>query len=505
MGDVTFTSAVLRGADVTIKSDRLVPTFSGRSADWSDYVDSLVSHFQGRGLDSFFALSVHDFMSVLQHDTAQDNALVYRLGDAGKRSLARVYDVRAARATPQAPRADESDGLFSSPPVHGDGGGGQAMSSPSTRYRLTVGQDTVDVETVSPDAEVERSKARKVVLDKLELIHDARAFPPGHRVCTVSEWVAVSSTIHRIIMHNASPSVKLSNSRLQPPCGIDLFLILLEKHGTAKRFRTMVHMQTIRTPYLEALANSDCTNVLDYLDNMLNARLKLTGMSDEVFMIHIGEGLVGSDVSDYVKQAMNTNGMTVDEMIMGIQDRASNKDMLRDSADSKQVQQGTNAKVHATKVNCICQLCGEYGHGAMQCKKYPKVKEVIQEHRARSADDPQYRVLRLQQEENRFCGHCQKPGHTIDKCFDLHPELMHCRACNQKGHLKGSDKCEKAASKTKEVKANQVQLSDADLKTIAEYIKVSVKTADVQVSPGGPAGSTSPFFPPRIQIPGLNR
>jgi hypothetical protein len=82
---------------------------------------------------------------------------------------------------------------------------------------------------------------------------------------------------------------------------------------------------------------------------------------------------------------------------------------------------------------------------------------------------------------------------------------MHCRACNKKGHLKGSDKCEKAASKTKEVKANQVQLSDADLKTIAEYIKVSVKTADVQVSPGEPAGSTSPFFPPRIQIPGLNR
>ena len=102
MGDVTFSSAVLRGADVTIKSDRLVPTFSGRSADWPDYVDSLVSHFQGRGLGSFFTLSVHDFMSVLTHDTAQDNALAYRLGDAGKRSLVRVYDVRAARATPGA-------------------------------------------------------------------------------------------------------------------------------------------------------------------------------------------------------------------------------------------------------------------------------------------------------------------------------------------------------------------------------------------------------------------
>ena len=103
MGDVTFSSAVLRGADVTIKSDRLVPTFSGRSADWPDYVDSLVSHFQGRGLGSFFTLSVHDFMSILTHDTAQDNALVYHLGDAGKRSLVRVYDVRAARHTAGAP------------------------------------------------------------------------------------------------------------------------------------------------------------------------------------------------------------------------------------------------------------------------------------------------------------------------------------------------------------------------------------------------------------------
>ena len=224
-----------------------------------------------------------------------------RLGDAGKRSLARVYDVRAARATPQAPQAGDTDELLSPLLMLGAGGGGQSVVSPSTRYRLTVNEDTLDVETVSPDAEVERTKARKVVLDKLELIHDPRAFPPGHRVCTVSEWVAVSSTIHGFTMHNASPSVKLSNSRLQPPCGIDLFLILLEKHGTAKRYRTVAHMQTIRTPYLEALANSECTNVLDYLDNMLNARLKLDGMSDEVFMIHIGEGLTGLDVSDYVK------------------------------------------------------------------------------------------------------------------------------------------------------------------------------------------------------------
>ena len=96
MGDVSFLSNALRGAGVTIKSDRLVPTFSGHSVDWTDCFESVVSHFQGCGPDSFFTLSGHDYMSVLTKDTAQDNALHYRLGDAGRRSLIHIYDVNAA-------------------------------------------------------------------------------------------------------------------------------------------------------------------------------------------------------------------------------------------------------------------------------------------------------------------------------------------------------------------------------------------------------------------------
>ena len=96
MGDVSFLSNILRGADVSVKSDRQVPTFSGRSGDWSDFVDSLVAHFHGRGIGGFFLLSVHNYMSVLTKDTAQDNALYYRLGDSGRRSLVRIYDVKAA-------------------------------------------------------------------------------------------------------------------------------------------------------------------------------------------------------------------------------------------------------------------------------------------------------------------------------------------------------------------------------------------------------------------------
>ena len=72
-------------------------------------------------------------------------------------------------------------------------------SPSSSRLCLTVGEDILNVEIVSADAEAERSKARKVVLGKLELIHDARAFLPGHRVCTINEWVDALSTIHCIV------------------------------------------------------------------------------------------------------------------------------------------------------------------------------------------------------------------------------------------------------------------------------------------------------------------
>ena len=85
------------------------------------------------------------------------------------------------------------------------------------------------------------------------------------------------------------------------------------------------------------------------------------------------------------------------------------------------------------------------------------------------------------------------------KCFDLHPELMHCRDCNQKGHLKGSDKCPKMATTAKDVKSNHVQLTETDLKMIANFITTS---ATPVANPTEPAAPTAHFAPPRIQIHG---
>ena len=65
--------------------------------------------------------------------------------------------------------------------------------------------------------------------------------------------------------------------------------------------------------------------------------------------------------------------MTVDDMIMGIQDRASNKGMLSQSYEKNQVQKsGPTVKVARTKTDVTCQVCGEHIDVAMEpCSARP--------------------------------------------------------------------------------------------------------------------------------------
>jgi hypothetical protein len=509
-------SNVLCDADVSVKADARAPSFSGRSTDWDDYVQSLMAHLHGRNLGDAFSLSVHELMTVLTRDTDRDKSACFRLGDSGKRSLVQIYDVRAARSTPQGPRDGPSAPTAS---MLDDSGGGFTVS-PSTRSQLIVGEEELEVETVAPDAVAMKSKIRKSVLDKLNQEHEVRAIPSEDRVVTITEWVIMASTIHRILMVSASPSVKLVNSRLRVPCGIDLFQILLDKHGTAKRLRTVHNLSVLRKPYKEALADSDCSNVLDYLDMMLNARLKLEGISDEVFMIHIAEGLVGSDVHDYVKQAMNTNGMTVDDMILGIQDRADNSDMSAASKEAKKDGQlgpktkttltsPTGASILRAHTKFDCQLCGEPGHGAMQCSKHPKVSEIVRQDRTRSDGDPHTRIP-------KHCGHCNRDGHTVDQCWLKHPELQKCTECGEHGHIKqDKNKCP-AQLKAKANKADiitemtmayqagpttKVHLTEEQLDKIAARLaKASVST--LTTSTPAPPSYRDAAAPPRIQVHG---
>ena len=502
MGERTLSSAVLTGARVSVKDDRNLPLFSGRSTDFTDFVESLFAHLHGRDIGDFFSLAVHELMTVLTRDTARDKAALHKLGDSGKRGLVQLLDVQAERATPQTPHDAPA-----APPASGLGDGGAVISaSPGTRSQLILGDHTLDVMTITPDAEAMKNKARKAVLDKLDKQHEVRAIPTEDRVVRITEYVIVSSTIHRILMHQASASVKMANSRLATACGIDLFQILLEKHGMSKRIRTMHNMMVLRKPYAQALTDSDCSNVLDYIDMMLNARLKLDGITDEVFMIHIAEGLKDSDVSGYVTQAMNTNGMTVDDMISGIQDRA---DISGKPAASLEPANGDktqlNTKVAYTMSKVQCQLCGEHGHGAMQCRKYPKVKEVIQEHRARAKDEPHNRAAALPvalPAPTLVCGHCSRPGHTEEGCYKLHPELLYCTDCQVTGHLSTYRQCP-TNNPTQRVRAKtnyantltmvptRVDLTDDQLKTIAAHISKAAVDRSAATEP-------PPRYPPQI-------
>ena len=84
-------------------------------------------------------------------------------------------------------------------------------------------------------------------------------------------------------------------------------MLLLERHGTAKCPRTMANMTVIRKTCKHAVTDGNCVGVLDYTDCMPKARFQLNGMSDEVFMLHLAQGLAASEVAGHVKQAMNTS------------------------------------------------------------------------------------------------------------------------------------------------------------------------------------------------------
>ena len=68
-----------------------------------------------------------------------------------------------------------------------------------------------------------------------------------------------------------------------------------------------MYMTAIRKKYKD----SDLKTILNYLNKLMDARNKLNGMSDEVFMVHVAEGLLGSELNDYIKHAMNTDGINL--------------------------------------------------------------------------------------------------------------------------------------------------------------------------------------------------
>ena len=66
--------------------------------------------------------------------------------------------------------------------------------------------------------------------------------------------------------------------------------------------------------------DSDLKTILGYLGKLTDARNKPKGMSDEVFTVHVAEGLLGLELNEYIKHVMNTDGIELDTFMQGISD-----------------------------------------------------------------------------------------------------------------------------------------------------------------------------------------
>ena len=124
-------------------------------------------------------------------------------------------------------------------------------------------------------------------------------------------------------------------------------------------------------------------------------RNKLNGMSDEVFMVHVAEGLLGTELNDYIKHVMNTDGIELDAFMQGITERANTVF-------------GQKLLVQASKTDITCQVCGGNDHTYNTCPDVPDEKrEEIKEYhdRPRPHDGIKHKY-----------SYCGKRGHTESNC-----------------------------------------------------------------------------------------
>ena len=102
-------------------------------------------------------------------------------------------------------------------------------------------------------------------------------------------------------------------------CGVELFINLLQKFSKLPKEKTLMYMTAIRMKYRD----SDSKTIFNYLDKLTDVRNKLNCMLDEVFMWYVAEGLLGTELNDYIKHAMNNDGIELDTFMQGISDRAN--------------------------------------------------------------------------------------------------------------------------------------------------------------------------------------
>ena len=473
--------------DTSVKADRDFQQFDGTRGGFHSFLTtSLIPHLQGRGeaAADLFALAIFGEVQILVV-SPRDQAKLAVLGKAGRWSACSLDAEDIARFKSEIPDESELEEapidiprgdlrhLFSPPSHHGHPSSFPSTSSPSFKFLF-------------PDLLADKRHIQQLVRDRLPSMQPlVEAIAVEDRQCSVQQYTSFTAMLRRLLTTKATPSVILLAQENPSFDGIDLFLSLLERYGTRSHDSASTSLEVLTMPYNKALESGIISGPLDMLTKLLGARNSLgendMNLPSELMMEYILRAFEESPLSSYVADVRMRNDKTLTTIVQDIQEIGGKKEFDMQLTKAKVNAAGASVApkqdekvVPPGEISCPIGCARGYHLKHEPC---PGLVELLKQW-GREPD-------------TRFCTHCNKPGHTTDRCFKLHPEQMpanwFCEICKKPGHF--SSACPQKTNLNSTVK-----LTDADLKAIGNAIAV-------QAMGQAPAQPTV-AAPPRIQVHG---
>ena len=399
--------------DFSLNSDKTAPTFKGTSKDWQRYRPELESHFEGRNLADLAKLAIVEMLIVQTDGSTQEAKRVRKLGDHCKRALCMLLDVPVkkepeSRGSSEKQPQKKDDAATSSMitrllSFQLDADAGQEDSGPAELQGISEPEELQGrMHAVYPGEAATKLKMRKMIFDRWNILEDIEAIPVENFVVTVAEYEKLSSLLWRILTRNAPAPVMLTAKAVVRKNGFELLQRMVVEYGKSASDRTAADMAVLKTTFIDAVKKDPGLTVAGHVNEMVGARVNLAAMiGDDVFKELLTTAFKGSPADGYITQVLNTDDIPVQTIVQGLIDRSEG--LYNDSVVAK-----ANKAIQQIEE---CQLCGDKGHLAKQCKVLSKELRD----RVRDALRPPDFVSRAEQ----MCDHCGRHGHTKVRCRQL--------------------------------------------------------------------------------------
>lgn len=483
--NATYDFSYFDDTDLSVKADRGFSQFSGTRSGFGSFLStSLVPHLQGRGGSAaeMFALAVFGELQVLCV-TNRDHAKLAVLGKAGRWS---AYSPDAEGIAPIKTEIPPDEELYEAPLDHPARQDNLShlfpteKKPPSPAYSSPYRQVSNE-SPMFPELSAEKLRYQALARDRLpsmQAIVDAVAVED--RQCNVQQYVAFAAMLRRLIITEARPTVVLLSQENPSYDGIDLFLALLERYGTRSEDSASTSLERLLMPYNDAIKSGIVSGPLDMLTMLLGARNALgendMSLPPGLMKEYILKAFVDSPLSSYVEDVRMRTDKSLSAIVQDIQELGAQHESeaaVRASAKVNKTDSKVESKIEAVPPGeLLCPVQCARGHHPPH-QPCPGLMDLLKQWGWKDTS-------------TRFCTHCKKRGHTVEGCFELHPEQIPpnwvCEICKKHGHF--SRHCPQRAGTPQEVK-----LSDADLKAVANAIYVQAREQPTQ-----------PPLPPRIQV-----